>query len=343
MTDTTPRAAPEPPSVAPGAAPPPGPAELLRRLTDAIGTEVIGSAPVVRALTIALVAEGHVLLEGVPGLAKTLLVRTFSRRLGLEFRRIQFTPDMLPTDILGATILRGADRTFEFRPGPIFANVILADEINRAPPKVQSALLEAMQERQVTIEGTSHPLPRPFVVIATQNPIEQEGTYPLPEAELDRFLFRWVMRYPTAADEVTILKTRDGARDEGEAGPPTLDASEIARLGRLLAGVYLHDDVYRYLTSVVRRTREDRHLVLGASPRASVHFLQAVKAAALLEDRDYVVPDDVRTLAFPVLNHRVILRPEALSHAAGVSETIGAFVQLERILQEDLDAVEVPR
>jgi len=334
------------PTGAPGTAAtagPPGPAELLRRLTASIGTEVIGSASVVRALTIALVAEGHVLLEGVPGLAKTYLVRTFSRRLGLEFRRIQFTPDMLPTDILGATILRGAGQTFEFRPGPIFANVILADEINRAPPKVQSALLEAMQERQVTIEGVSHPLPRPFVVIATQNPIEQEGTYPLPEAELDRFLFRWVMRYPSAADEVTILKTRDGRREDEAPALPTLDAAEIERLVGLLAGVHVHDDVYRYLTGVVRRTRENRHLILGASPRASVHFLKAVKAAALLEDRDYVLPDDVRELAFPVLNHRVILRPEVLSQASGVSGTVGAFSQLERILREDLDAVEVPR
>jgi MoxR-like ATPase len=319
------------------------PVELLRRLTTAIGREVIGSAEVVRALTIALVAEGHVLLEGVPGLAKTYLVRTFSRQLGLAFRRIQFTPDMLPTDILGSTILRGADRTFEFRPGPIFANVILADEINRAPPKVQSALLEAMQERQVTIEGTSHPLPRPFVVIATQNPIEQEGTYPLPEAELDRFLFRWVMRYPSAADEVTILKTRDGLRNDGDVTTPTLDAAEVDRLVTLLQGVHIHDDVYRYLAAVVRKTRDDRNLLLGASPRASVQFLRAVRAAALLEGRDYVVPDDVRELSFPVLNHRVILRPEALSQSSGVSEPVGALAQLQRILRENLDAVEVPR
>jgi len=319
------------------------PVQLLHRLTASIGREVIGSAEVVRALTIALVAEGHVLLEGVPGLAKTYLVRTFSSRLGLAFRRIQFTPDMLPTDILGSTILRSADRTFEFRPGPIFANVILADEINRAPPKVQSALLEAMQERQVTIEGTSHPLPRPFVVIATQNPIEQEGTYPLPEAELDRFLFRWVMRYPSADDEVTILKTRSALPEDGENAVPALDAAEVDRLVALLGGVHLHDDVYRYLTAVVRKTREDRHLVLGASPRASVQFLRAVRAVALLEGRDYVVPDDVRELAFPVLNHRIIVRPEALSQSSGISEPIGALSQLERLLRENLESVEVPR
>ena len=321
----------------------PGPAELLAQLTATIGEDVIGSAEVVRALTIALVAEGHVLLEGVPGLAKTYLVRTFSRRLGLGFRRIQFTPDMLPSDILGAMVLRGADRTFEFRPGPIFSNVILADEINRAPPKVQSALLEAMQERQVTIEGTSHPLPRPFVVIATQNPVEQEGTYPLPEAELDRFLFRWVMRYPSAADEVTILKTRDARPDDDGPATPTVEAAAIARLAALLKTVHLHDDVYRYLIAVVRHTREDRNLLLGASPRASVHFLRAVRAAALLEGRDFVIPDDVRELAFPLLNHRVILRPEALSQASGVSGSFGAFAELERILRDDLDSVEVPR
>jgi len=336
-------AAPPPTSDPRDAPATPTPAELLAQLTASIGEDVIGSAPVVRALTIALVAEGHVLLEGVPGLAKTYLVRTFSRRLGLGFRRIQFTPDMLPSDILGAMILKGADRTFEFRPGPIFSNIVLADEINRAPPKVQSALLEAMQERQVTVEGTSHPLPRPFVVIATQNPVEQEGTYPLPEAELDRFLFRWVMRYPSAADEVTILKSRDSRPDDGPAGAPTLDPAEIARLGGLLKSVHLHDDVYRYLTTVVRRTREDRSLLLGASPRASVHFLQAVRAAALLDGRDYVIPDDVRELAFAVLNHRVILRPEALSQASGVSGTFGASSELERILRDALDAVEVPR
>jgi MoxR-like ATPase len=335
---------PAPPPTSAGAVPAvPSPTELLTKLTASIGEDVIGSAAVVRALMIALVAEGHVLLEGVPGLAKTYLVRTFSRRLGLGFHRIQFTPDMLPTDILGAMILKGADRTFEFRPGPIFSNIILADEINRAPPKVQSALLEAMQERQVTIEGTSHPLPRPFVVIATQNPVEQEGTYPLPEAELDRFLFRWVMRYPSASDEVTILKSRDTRPDDGEVIAPTLDPAAIARLGGLLKTVHLHDDVYRYLTAVVRRTREDRNLLLGASPRASVHFLQAVRAAALLEGRDYVIPDDVRGLAFAVLNHRVILRPEALSQASGISGSFGAFSELERILRETLDAVEVPR
>ncbi len=339
--------APAAPSGARGSdspAPSPGsPVEILRRLTASIGREVIGTEEIVHALTVALIAEGHVLLEGVPGLAKTYLVRTFSNRLGLAFRRIQFTPDMLPTDILGSMVVTGADRTFEFRPGPIFSNVILADEINRAPPKVQSALLEAMQERQVTIEGKSHPLPRPFVVIATQNPIEQEGTYPLPEAELDRFLFRWIVRYPSAEDEVTILKTRTAETDAPGAATPAIGPAEIDRLAQLHREVYLTDDLYRYLAAVVRRTREDHRLLLGASPRASVQFLRATRASALLDGRDFVVPDDVRELAFAVLNHRVIVRPEAMLPTTGLTEAVGALAQLERILRDDLNAVEVPR
>ena len=318
------------------------PAEFLDRLHTSVGREIVGYRDVVRALAVALVAEGHVLLEGVPGLAKTSLVRAFSQSLRLEFRRIQFTPDMLPSDILGTTVFHPADQTFEFRPGPIFANVILADEINRAPPKVQSALLEAMQERQVTIDGTSRPLPRPFVVIATQNPIEQEGTYPLPEAELDRFLFRWVVGYPSSADEVSILKSRAAAGNGGGV-TPIVDVAEIDGLRRASRDVYLADDLFEYLAGVVRQTRRDPRLLLGASPRASVQFLAAVKASALLDGRAYVVPDDVRELAFPVLNHRVLLRPEVIAAGAGRTEILGPMRQLRQLLRENVDAVPVPR
>jgi len=320
----------------------PGGVELFRQLTQSIGQEIVGYVDIIRALTIALVAEGHVLLEGVPGLAKTQLVRAFSQTLKLSFRRIQFTPDMLPSDILGSTVLQPKDQTFTFRPGPIFANVILADEINRAPPKVQSALLEAMQERQVTIEGVSHPLARPFMVIATQNPIEHEGTYPLPEAELDRFMFRGIMGYPSTEEEVRILRTRAKNLDAQEVAP-VLTPADVAHLQALRKEVFVHDDVYRYLAAVVRQTRQDHRLLVGASPRASVQFLMAVKAAALLDGRTFVVPDDVRELAFTVFNHRVIVRPEVLSQSLGVGEATGTIALLSQILRQDLDAVDVPR
>ncbi len=315
---------------------------ILERLQAAIGREVIGYAPVVRALTDALLAEGHVLLEGVPGLAKTYLVRTFAHSLDLSFRRIQFTPDMLPSDILGATILNPKEGSFEFRPGPIFAQVILADEINRAPPKVQSALLEAMQEGQVTIEGQSHPLPRPFMVIATQNPIEQEGTYPLPEAELDRFLFRWILEYPSPEDEVTILRTR-GDVPEDAARPPVVTAEELARLRSLPGQVHVHDDLYLYITQIVRETRQDSRILVGASPRASVHLLNAARAAAVLDGRCYAIPDDVRDFALPVLSHRVIVRPEALTLSAQRGSVSRVTDTVRAILAEDLARIDIPR
>jgi MoxR-like ATPase len=319
-----------------------GPPEILSRLQAEIGRDVIGYGSVVRALTVALIAEGHVLLEGVPGLAKTYLVRSFARSLALTFRRIQFTPDMLPSDILGATVLNPKDQSFEFRPGPIFAHVILADEINRAPPKVQSALLEAMQERQVTIEGQSHPLPRPFMVIATQNPIEQEGTYPLPEAELDRFLFRWILDYPSAEDEVTILRTR-GDVAEGVERRAVVTPEEVEELRALHRTVHVSEDLLLYITRLVRETRVDPRLLVGASPRASVHFLLAAKAAAILGGRGYVIPDDVRDFSFAVLSHRIIVRPEALTLSANLGDPGRMAGAIREILNDDIARVDVPR
>ena len=319
-----------------------GAAEILERLQAAIGREVIGYAAVVRALTDALLADGHVLLEGVPGLAKTYLVRSFARSLDLSFRRIQFTPDMLPSDILGATVINPKDHSFEFRPGPIFAHVILADEINRAPPKVQSALLEAMQEGQVTIEGESHPLPRPFMVIATQNPIEQEGTYPLPEAELDRFLFRWILDYPSADDEVTILRTRDDVPEDA-ARTPVVTVDELDRLRALPSQVRVTDDLYQYITQVVRETRQDPRILVGASPRASVHLLNAARAAAVLDGRRYLIPDDVRDFALAVLSHRIIAKPEALTLSAQQSGVGRVADAVRAILAEDLGRIDIPR
>jgi MoxR-like ATPase len=283
-----------------------------------------------------------VLLEGVPGLAKTYLVRSFARSLDLSFRRIQFTPDMLPADILGATVINPKDHSFEFRPGPIFAHVILADEINRAPPKVQSALLEAMQEGQVTIEGESHPLPRPFMVIATQNPIEQEGTYPLPEAELDRFLFRWILDYPSADDEVTILRTRDDVPEDA-ARTPVVTVDELDRLRALPSQVRVTDDLYQYITQVVRETRQDPRILVGASPRASVHLLNAARAAAVLDGRRYLIPDDVRDFALAVLSHRIIAKPEALTLSAQQSGVGRVADAVRAILAEDLGRIDIPR
>jgi MoxR-like ATPase len=330
---------PEVPAPVEPVVPPP---RVLARLQESIGREVIGYGAVVRALLVALLAEGHALLEGVPGLAKTYLVRSFAGSLDLSFRRVQFTPDMLPADILGATVINPKDKSFEFRPGPIFAQVVLADEINRAPPKVQSALLEAMQEGQVTIEGTSHPLPRPFMVIATQNPIEQEGTYPLPEAELDRFLFRWILEYPSAEDEVTILRTRADVPEDGRR-TPVVGTDDLERIRGLPRQVHVGDDLYRYITQVVRETRRDRRILVGASPRASVHLLNAAKAAAVLDGRGYVIPDDVREFALPVLRHRVIVRPEAMLRSAEQGEVGPLSEAVRAILAEDLARIDVPR
>ncbi len=322
-----------------------GPAEaraLLERLQAGVGGRVIGSEPVVRALMIALVVEGHVLIEGVPGIAKTLLARTYAHALGLSFQRIQFTPDMLPTDILGSLVLDPRDRSFVYRPGPIFAQIILADEINRAPPKVQSALLEAMQERQVTIDRVSHPLPRPFLVIATENPIEQEGTYPLPEAELDRFLVRWVMSYPREEEEHAIVRSQ---LDPPEAAgiDPVLSPDEIERIRRSLGLVHVDDSVAKYVTEIVRATRRDPRIAAGASPRASVHFMRAARASAYLAGRGYVTPDDVKELAFPILNHRVRVRPEFRARRLVDSSARGPYEAIRTLVSDCVGQVGAPR
>lgn len=316
--------------------------DLLERVRAAVRHSVVGYSDAVRALAIALLSEGHVLLEGVPGLAKTYLVRTFSDALDLSFRRIQFTPDMLPSDITGTSVLNPQNQQFEFRPGPVFSHIVLADEINRAPPKVQSALLEAMQERQVTVDGRTYPLPRPFMVIATENPIEQEGTYPLPEAELDRFLFRWVLGYPSAEEEVAILTSRDqvmaSAPVRGVVTP-----SEVDLLRQSSRDVFVSRELLEYLTRVIRETRHDPRLVLGASPRASVQFLFAARASAILDGRRYVIPDDVRDLAFGVLNHRILVRPEALMAVSGATSSSNPLQRIREIVREVVDRVDVPR
>jgi MoxR-like ATPase len=283
------------------------------RLADALSSVVLGQPAAVRETVAALLARGHVLLEGVPGTAKTLLVRTLALALGLEFRRIQFTPDLMPSDITGVNLLTGRGE-FSFRPGPIFGDLVLGDEINRAPAKTQAALLEAMQERRVTVDGTSHELPGSFTVFATQNPIEFEGTYPLPEAELDRFVVKVLVGYPEERVEQGILERVLGGF---EADMPAsygvarvTEASGLARLREAARRVRVESSLVAYITAIVRATRTSPVLTLGASPRGSVALLKMAQAAALLEGRPYAVPDDVKELATAVLRHRVSVAPE---------------------------------
>ena len=285
--------------------------DLRDRVHAEVQKVVIGQTASIDALLAAVAVGGHVLLEGVPGTAKTLLANAVARAFGLSFSRAQFTPDMLPSDLTGTVALRAGDLVF--RPGPVFANLLLADEINRTPPKTQSALLEAMAEGQVTVDGVSHQLPRPFMVVATQNPIEYEGTYPLPEAQLDRFLMKIDVGYPSAEQELTLLRLdRDGV------APATLpqveqvtNAEELLAHRKTVAAVRIHDDVLGYLASLIRRTRELPSVELGASPRAGVHLLAASRAIACIAGRDFVTPDDVSRMAPPVLRHRILIRPEA--------------------------------
>jgi MoxR-like ATPase len=306
---------------------------LRDRVVSEVAKVAVGADPTVDRILCAVLAGGHVLLEGVPGVAKTLIANAVARALGLEFRRAQFTPDMLPSDLLGTLTLHGGDLTF--RPGPVFTSVLLADEINRTPPKTQAALLEAMEERQVTIEGTPRELPTPFIVLATQNPIEYEGTYPLPEAQLDRFLFKLALGYPDEEDERAILGLRHrGVRPATlEDVQPVVEPGELEQAARELDATGVSDEVAAYVTAIVRATRTLPSVELGASPRGGVHLLAAAKAAARLDDRGYVTPDDVAEVAPDVLRHRLLLRPEA---------------ELERYTPDQavrsaLDAVPVPR
>jgi len=274
---------------------------------------VLGQEAATREVLVCLLARGHILLEGVPGTAKTLLVRTLALALDVRFVRIQFTPDLMPADITGITLLTGAQQ-FSFRPGPVFADLVLADEINRAPAKTQAALLEAMQERTVTVDGQSHPLSQPFTVFATQNPIEFEGTYPLPEAELDRFMAKVQIGYPSAEVEQGIL-TRyvegfEADRTDTYGVAPVIDGAGLEQLRQAVDAVRVEPRITAYITAIVRATREAASLTLGASPRAGVSLFKAARSTALLDGRDYVIPDDVKQLAPAILRHRVNVAPE---------------------------------
>ncbi|MEO5986462.1 MAG: MoxR family ATPase [Candidatus Limnocylindria bacterium] len=280
-------------------------ARLWRNLADEVARAVVGGEPALRLMTVALLAEGHALLEDVPGVGKTLLARAFARALGLEFGRVQGTPDLLPSDVTGSSVL--VDGGFRFLPGPIFTNVLLVDEINRATPRTQSALLEAMQERQVSVDGETRPIVAPFLVLATQNPIELEGTFALPEAQLDRFLVRILLGYPDEADERVIARRYRASEEPLEAVGVVMDPAALPALRASARTVAVSDEVEGYLVRIVRATREHPDLQLGGSPRASVALYRAAQALAMLDGRDFVLPDDVAALAGPVLTHRLVV------------------------------------
>jgi MoxR-like ATPase len=293
--------------------------DALERLKREVGRIFIGPDSTIESLMIALCARGHILLEGVPGVAKTTLVRAFARTLQAEFRRIQFTPDLLPADITGTYVPNLQTNEFTLRKGPIFSNIVLGDEINRAPAKTQSALLEAMQERQVTIEGVTHDLEEPFLVLATQNPVEQEGVYSLPEAQLDRFLLKVSIDYPSEEDELQVLNTHQHTPDPAE---PVLDAGDVEMLRELAERVHISDELQRYIIRLARFTRDHSETTLGASPRAALALVRAAKARALVKQRDFVLPDDVRALAPSALGHRLIIEPEAELGGVGPDDVV---------------------
>lgn len=309
-------------------------ANKVSTLVENIEKVIFGKREVVKLCVAGLLARGHILIEDLPGMGKTTLAQGLARSIACTFNRIQFTSDMLPADILGVSILSNRTESFEFRSGPIFANVVLADEINRTPPKTQSALLEAMSEFQVSVDGRTHMLPSPFIVLATQNPIEYEGTYTLPESQLDRFMLRLTMGYPGAEDELHIMRRRDPkvALDNLQ---PVLSASDVLELQARVGEVTVDDSVARYILDIVQATRDDEHVQLGASPRASVSFYEACQARALTEGRDYVTPDDVKLMAQPVLSHRIIVKSRGGNPAASARERA-------RVLDDILRRVQIP-
>jgi MoxR-like ATPase len=311
--------------------------QLHRAAAEALGRVFVGQAELVEGVLIALFAEGSVLIEGVPGLGKTLLVNALSRTFAGTFKRVQFTPDLMPSDLTGHNVFDLREQRFHFVPGPIFANLVLADEINRSPPKTQAALLEAMQERQVTVDGQVYPLDRPFLVLATQNPIEHEGTYPLPEAQVDRFMFKLLVGYPSQAEEDAILGHFAAGRDLRDLAAlglvPVTTPADVLEVQRTVARVIIEPKILHYITSIVGRSRAWHTVAVGASPRASINLLLAARTAAAVGGRDFVVPDDVKHVAPWVLRHRLRLRPEA--EMEGLSP--------DQVVAEMLASVEVPR
>ena len=303
-------------------------------LKTEIAKVLVGQDPLIEMLLTAVLADGHVLIEGVPGIAKTLAAKLLAKTLKTNYSRIQFTPDLMPSDVIGTSIFHPAESKFVFRKGPVFSNVVLIDEINRAPAKTQSALFEIMEEQQVSYDGTTYKIDEPFLVLATQNPVDFEGTYRLPEAQLDRFLFKVNVTYPSTAEEIQILETQGTRRkDDLENVKPVLDAAEIGKLRKLISQVHTEPKILAYIISVIEATRNNPFLYLGASPRASLALLHASKAFAALHGRDFVVPDDIQYLAYPVLRHRIILSPE--KEMEGITN--------DEVIKQILRKIEIPR
>lgn len=305
------------------------------RVKAEIGRVIVGQEAMLDLLLVSLFTGGHVLLEGVPGIAKTLTAKLLARTLHTDFSRIQFTPDLMPADVLGTTVFNMKSSEFTFKSGPIFSNIVLIDEINRAPAKTQASLFEVMEERQVTVDGVTYPMSAPFFVMATQNPIEQEGTYKLPEAQLDRFLFKIILNYPSLEEEQAILRRfhNDFSGALRNTVNPVLTPADIADCQRLIEGVYIREELLDYIAAIVHHTRSNADLFLGASPRASLSLMKASKAVAAIAGRNFVTPDDIRYVVFPTLNHRVILTPEREMEGYTTAE----------VLDDIVKKIEVPR
>jgi MoxR-like ATPase len=304
---------------------------IAQKIVDNVEKVIVGKTEAVRLTTIALLCEGHLLIEDVPGTGKTMLAKSVSTSLGCKFRRIQFTPDMLPSDVTGVSVFNQKTREFEFRPGPVMAQIVLTDEINRATPKTQSALLEAMEERQITVDGVTYPMDQPFLVLATQNPIEYEGTFPLPEAQLDRFMMRVGLGYPSGQDEITILNRQQHTHPVTRIGQ-VVAAEELVGAQKLIKDVYIDDLVKEYIVRLVDSTRKHPDVYLGASPRGSIALYKTSQARAAMLGRDYVIPDDIKALALVTLAHRLIISPSARIKN----------VDPRAVIQEILDSIPVP-